>query len=271
MTIRSEPLRVIHAHGAARPAELGRYLSSLLLAGYGVFILSLDVRGVITWYINPTYVGPATAAGVVLLAFAVVRLRGGSAHACENDACCGVDGCGCETSAPPRFWVYGLLAIPLLLGLLVPPHSLAAFSARERGPQIAGLSAIHTGTPLRRVSLSVDTTTFTLQDWVGALSTDSNPKDFAGKPIVLTGMVIHSPGSVPAGYIMVLRYQITCCIADAKPEGLMVRDTSHGALQDNQWVTVRGTMSSVGFQGQQVPVVEPKQIARVRAGNPYMY
>jgi len=120
------------------------------------------------------------------------------------------------------------------------------------------------------VSLSVDTRSFSQQDWVGALSSDPNPKDFMGKPIVLKGMVLHSAASVPPGFIMVLRYQITCCIADARPEGLLIRDTSHGRLQDNQWVRVTGVMGKTSYQGQQVAVIEPKQFAQTKAGNPYM-
>ncbi|GAC1628116.1 MAG: TIGR03943 family protein [Chloroflexota bacterium] len=269
-------MQLVRFRGASRHAtvwthDLPRYLSSILLAGYGIFILSLYFRGVMTWYINPTYVGPATAAGVLLVVFAIIRLRGDGELASDHADCSSADSCGCGTHESPKYWTYGILALPLLLGFLVPPHSLAAFSARQRGPQIAGLSPIPSGAPLTRVSLSVDTRTFGLQDWIGALSTDPNPRDFQGKPVILTGMVIHNGGSLPAGYMMVLRYQVTCCIADAKPEGLMVRDTSHGALQDNQWVTVTGAMRSIRYQGQQVVAVEPRKIARVKAGNPYMY
>lgn len=270
MTVRMERLRVLRDAGTAHNLGIRRYLPSLLLAGYGAFILSLYFRGVMTWYINPTYVAPATLAAVVLLFIAAVgaRPRAAATRACGDAACTGCDDCDCE--APPRLWVYGLLAMPLALAL-VPPHSLAAYSARQRGPQIAGLSAIHGAAPLRRVSLSVDTSTFTLQDWVGALASDPNPGDYKNKPVVLTGMVIHNPGSVPPGYIMVIRYQVTCCIADARPEGLIVRDTSHGELKDNQWVTVHGVMTGVSYEGQRVAVVAPKTMTPVKAGDPYMY
>ena len=130
---------------------------------------------------------------------------------------------------------------------------------------------IRSGTTVSHVSLSVDTRSFTLQDWVGALSADPNPKDYKGKGVVLTGMVMHDSASMPPGYVMVLRYQITCCIADARPEGLVVRDTSNGRLQDNQWVTVRGVMGAASYQGQQMAVVDPKKISSAKAGNPYMY
>jgi uncharacterized membrane protein YcgQ (UPF0703/DUF1980 family) len=76
---------------------------------------------------------------------------------------------------------------------------------------------------------------------------------------------------MPPGYIMVLRYQVTCCIADARPIGLIVRDTSNGALKDNQWVKVTGIMGAAAYQGQQIAVVLPKRIVPTRAGNPYMY
>lgn len=244
--------------------ELARLLPSVILGGYGIFILSLFARQVMIMYINPTYVWPTTAAGVVLVVLGIVAAYRRSAAACDSDSC------ACE-DPPKALWRYAFLSIPLLLAVLFPPRGLEAFSATQRGAQIAGFTAIHAAASVRRVSLSVDTSTFSLQDWVGALSVDPNPKDYLGKPINLSGLVIHNPGSVPPGFIMVLRYQITCCIADAQPEGLIVRDISHGTLKDNQWVTVHGTMGEASYQGQKLAVVDPKQILLTKPGNPYMY
>ncbi|MGI8826727.1 MAG: TIGR03943 family putative permease subunit [Chloroflexota bacterium] len=269
MTVQLERLRAVHATRLLPVLNVRRYLLPMLLAGYAIFVLSLYFRGLMTWYINPTYVLPATAAAVVLLGFSLLTLRRPVRAACEGDECCVAGDCGCAAS--PKLWAYGVLAVPLLLGFLVPPHSLAAFSAHQRGPQIAGFTMIRGAVPVRRVSLSVDTSTFGLQDWVGALSGDPNPNDFKGKPITLTGMVLHDPSSVPPGYLMVLRYQVTCCIADARPEGLAVRDISNGTVKDNEWVTVRGAMAIVNFGGQKMAVVAPKKITQVKAGNPYMY
>jgi len=70
---------------------------------------------------------------------------------------------------------------------------------------------------------------------------------------------------------MVIRYQVTCCIADARAVGLVVKDTSNGALQDNQWVTVNGIMGAASDNGQQIAVVTPKTIAKIKSQNPYMY
>lgn len=244
--------------------DLAHYLPSVLLAGYGAFILSLFVRGVMTMYINPAYVWPTTAAGVALVLAAAVRLRW---PAESGEECCD----DCAAASIPRLWPYLVLAIPLLLAAVLPPRSLAAFSARQRGVQIAGLTTMTGATTLKRVSLSVDTRSFSLQDWAGALAADPNPKDYAGKAVIITGMVLHDPASMPPGYIMVMRYQVTCCIADARAEGMVVRDTSHGALKDGQWVHVQGTMGSASDDGQKMPVVEPARMTQVKAGNPYMY
>ncbi len=268
MTVRIERL-----NGVTRTkirVETARCILPAIVAGYGLFILSLAVRHALTLYINPAYVWPTTAAGVLLLITAGVKVfHRSDASSCGTDSCCSDDSCGCG-EAPPRLWPYLFLCVPLLLAALFPPRALQAFSANQRGLQIAGVSAIQGASAVHRVSLSVDTRSFSLQDWVGALSSDPSPKDFMDKPIVLKGMVLHSAASVPPGFIMVLRYQITCCIADARPEGLLVRDTSHGRLQDNQWVKVTGVMGKTSYQGQQVAVIEPKLIVQTKAGNPYM-
>jgi uncharacterized repeat protein (TIGR03943 family) len=249
--------------------ELARYLPAAILAAYGIFITSLYLRGIMTLYINPAYVPPTTLAGVVLLGLSVVAFLHPPSVTCTCAEC--VDGsCECDHTSP-RIWPYAVLSIPLLIALAFPPHGLAAGSAQQRGLQIAGLTTVSNSSTLHRVSLSVDTRSFTMQDWVGALSADPNPRDYAGKPVTVSGMVLHSPGSVPPGYIMVIRYQVTCCIADARPVGLVVKDTSHGALKDNQWVSVTGTMGAANDGGQQIAVVDPRTMTPIKSQNPYMY
>lgn len=277
MTVRMEQLRsqrVAAARKVALRLNLSRFLPAAILAGYGIFILSLFLRHIMTWYINPNYVIPTTIAGALLIGLSVVRLtsQGEEESCCATGSCCADGSCG---SAAPKLWSYLLLSFPLLLALIFPPRSLAAFSALQRGIQVAGTG---TGTGLvtrssvvSRVSLSIDTRTFGMQDWVGALSADPNPKDFLGKPINLAGLVVHNSASAPPGYIMVIRYQVTCCIADARPEGLVVRDTSHGKLQDNQWVSLTGKMGETDFQGQKMAVVIPSRMMVIKARDPYMY
>ncbi|MDQ2741476.1 MAG: TIGR03943 family protein [Chloroflexota bacterium] len=252
--------------------ELSQYIPPLILAAYGVFILSLYLRGAMTLYINPVYIWPTTTAGIVLLGLGVggiVRARVGT----TKTACGDGEDCGCESSdrKPARLWPYVALCVPLLLAALLQPQGLAAFSALQRGPQVAGLTAIHGLGTVRRVSLSVDTNSFSLQDWAGALSADPNPKDYSGKPVTVSGMVLQAQGIAPPGYFMVMRYQVTCCIADARPIGLVVKDTSHGTVKNNQWVKVTGVMGASSYQGSALAVVEPKSIQTIKPGNPYMY
>lgn len=268
MTIRVERLGI--RRSIARP-QIDRYAPAAILAGYGIFILSLFFRNQLTLYINPSYVWPSTLAGVVLIVLAVVRATRPAAGAHSHEECCTEDACSCGTESTIPTWTYGALCIPLVLALLVPPRGLAGFSARQRGLQIAGLTVTHGAPTVKHASLLVDTRTFTLQDWVGALSSDPNPRDYLGKPVVLSGLAVRDPASVPTGYLMVLRYQVTCCIADARPEGLIVKDTTHGAIHDNQWVTVTGKMGATSYGGQQVAVVMPSSIRGTKAGDPYMY
>lgn len=266
MTVRSEHL---HARRAGLRIDLHRFLPPFILAGYGIFVLSLFARGVMSWYINPNYIAPTTLAGAVLIGLGVVAVVRRPEATC-SDGCCAGDDCGCG-EPPTSYRTYALLCLPLLLALVFPPRGLASFSANERGPQLAGLTAVRGASAIKRVSLSVDTRQFSMQDWVGALSADPNPKDYAGKPIIVSGLLVHSSSSAPPGYIMVLRYLVTCCIADARPVGMIVKDTSHGALKDNAWVTVSGTMGATTYQGQQIAVVIPGTIRPSPAQSPYIY
>jgi uncharacterized membrane protein YcgQ (UPF0703/DUF1980 family) len=53
--------------------------------------------------------------------------------------------------------------------------------------------------------------------------------------------------------------------------GLIVKDTSHGSLKDNQWVTVSGSMGATSYEGQQIAVVLPKTIHPSKSESPYIY
>jgi len=265
MTIQAQHLRVPIV---PLRLNLAHWLPSLVVVGYGVFILSLFVRHALMLYINPAYVWPTTAAGVVLVGLAGVTLARRSKTP-TADSCCATDSCGCS-EPPARLWQYAALCLPLLLAAVFPPRGLSNFSALQRGPELAGMMTIRGAATVSHVSLSVDTRSFTLQDWAGALSADPNPKDYTGKPVGVTGIVLHDRGSVPPGYIMVMRYQITCCIADARPIGLIVRDTSNGALKEGLWVKVSGRMGAASYQGQKLVVVEPIRVVPTKAGNPYL-
>lgn len=264
------PMERVRTHRIAHMWNVQPYVPSTILIGYGVFILSLRLRGVMTWYINPTYVLPTTVAAIVLLgigAFGVLRAQRQSSV--QVGDCCG-DDCGC--AEPPRHLAtYALLALPLALAAIFPPRSLAAFSAHQRGPQIAGASLIHGSAPVSRVSLSVDTRSFSMMDWVGALSADPNPHDYLHKPVRITGMVLTGSGNVPPGTFMVMRYLVTCCIADARPVGLIVQQSAGTIVRDNQWVTVNGTMAIAHVSGQETAVVHPTQTKIIPSQDPYMY
>jgi len=71
VTVRSEHLRT---RSIAVRLDMARFLPGFILAGYGIFIMSLLARNVMTWYINPNYVLPTTIAGAVLIGLAAVRL-----------------------------------------------------------------------------------------------------------------------------------------------------------------------------------------------------
>jgi uncharacterized repeat protein (TIGR03943 family) len=266
MTVHEQRL---HSRRLTIRLDVQRFLPPFILAGYGIFILSLFARGVMSWYISPSYVAPTTLAGAVLVGLGAVGLTRRQRSVCSH-GCCDDGSCGCAEPSP-RLWTYALLCVPLLLALLFPPRSLAAFSANQRGPQIAGLTSVRGAATLRRVSLSINTASFGMEDWVGALSADPNPHDYLGKPVIVSGLFLHDPASAPPGYVMVLRYLVWCCVADARPVGLIVKDTTNGAIHDNQWVTVRGKMGMTTYQGQQIAVVEPTQIKPTASQSPYIY
>ena len=110
-----------HTHRATRALDVRPFLPAFLLGGYGIFILSLFARGVMTWYINPGYVWSTTLAGGVRIGLSAVALARRRTSVCET---CGTDcTCGCGESSP-RWRTYALLELPRVLAERVTRHYL---------------------------------------------------------------------------------------------------------------------------------------------------
>lgn len=80
-----------------------------------------------------------------------------------------------------------------------------------------------------------------------------HPDSYINKPFTLTGMVYHPPGW-PTNQMIVMRYMITCCTADASAIGVIVEANEAAKYKDNSWVRVKGTMLAKNISGADIIV-----------------
>ncbi|HMQ30295.1 MAG TPA: TIGR03943 family protein [Chloroflexaceae bacterium] len=230
-----------------RPLNTVVLTEALILGGTAVLFLAKWLRGQLSFYIHPRYSLLVIAAGAVLLLMAAVRLRDVYAEGPRRPG-----------------WVYLLLATPLLLGVLVPARPLGADTLAGRG---AELNAVADNG--RAARLTSDSSTWNLLDWGTALSVRGD--ELVGQPADVVGFVFHGEGLGPDAFYAV-RYVVTCCAADGAGVGLPVVWAGGGALPENGWVRVRGTIDRATLDGVEQPVLRAEAVEPVpQPDSPYLY
>jgi uncharacterized repeat protein (TIGR03943 family) len=252
-------------------------LKGLILVGLGLFLTNSIINGTLLFYINRRFAWLTWVAAILLLfmAFAFQRSRGDESHQHDH----GGASSGLEHDrdhnhphAPHRHgaassWVPLLLmAVPLLLGLLVPPQPL--------GAQAIGVREINTG----RMGLGNDETVLNrtaaernILDWLRVFNATGDPSALAGQEATVIGFVYRDE-SFAADQFMVSRFILTCCVADATAVGLIVSWPGSLDLPLDTWVEVHGAFQPGQFEGEESPILSADSVRPTTPPNqPYLY
>ena len=98
-------------------------------------------------------------------------------------------------------------------------------------------------------------------------------KDFTGKRVITEGLVYVDP-NVPADHLMLFRFAIFCCAADATPVWVLVKTEGKASFENESWIQVDGTLEIVNRQGNDIPLIRAKKITRMKpppAGAQYLF
>jgi len=108
---------------------------------------------------------------------------------------------------------------------------------------------------------------YTIADWVGLFQIDPEPESYSGKSVNVIGFVQPQKD----GTFAVIRYVISCCIADATPIGIPV-DKKLGDLKPDDWIQVKGIFVVKTIDGSRQVVIKPDSIEKVtQPVEPYLY
>ena len=88
-----------------------------------------------------------------------------------------------------------------------------------------------------------------------------------GRTVITEGMVFHEQ-SLPDGAVMVFRFAIFCCAADALPIRVIVHSNASGKLENEAWVKVRGVLESGKSGGRGIPTIIADSIQTIPAPSP---
>ena len=151
-------------------------------------------------------------------------------------------------------WALGVIAVPVVLVLGLPPTTLNSYSVGKRatfGGSAIGATARDVTGPLDFVDIGA------AQSFPAAMQ---QLEARAGEPITLEGFVTHE-ASAPPDEIVLTRYIVTCCVADATIAQVRIVGLPPGEYPDDEWLSVTGAVYPVGREvlvaantAEQIPV-----------------
>jgi len=160
-----------------------------------------------------------------------------------------------------------ILILTAIVGFVIAPRPFASQTALELG--VADLSATTRSQP-QSFRSSKKPEERSLIDWTRTLSVYPEPDAYSGQKANVIGFAIHPP-ELPENYIVIARFVITCCAADAYPIGLPVKlSQNRSAYPADTWFQVRGEMITETFSGKRQLVIQASAIEEVpEPDNPY--
>jgi putative membrane protein len=164
-------------------------------------------------------------------------------------------------------WPIGVVALPLILGVLVPARPLGASAVSNRGVSTDFAASAESS----ESTLSVVASERNVLDWVQAFAANPNPASLAGQQADVVGFVYRDIRFADDQF-MVARFTITCCVADASAIGLLVQAEDASQFASDSWVRVTGTFGEGQLDGETLPVLLADQITPVQPPEqPYLY
>ena len=232
----------------------GTWLKAAVMGGTGGYLLIVLLSGKAANYINLAYAPLTYLAVALLLLLALAATWDGlktvfSGHAFDHVS-----------------WIaVGILAFPVLLGVLVPSKPLGAADASGRIN--TSLSSSSGGG-----SLPSDTLDWNVLDWITALRAADDPSKLNGLPAQFEAFVKHSD-EYPPEHFMAIRLFISCCVVDGQFVGIPVQWQGSSDIPTDAWVRVIGEVKVGEFLGESMPIVVAKavEVSEEDPDQPYLY
>lgn len=250
---------------------LWHLLDIFALAAWGILMLKYWLNGQLSLLIHPNYFGMVVTTGIALLLLAALRVfqlfnqirQRASRKAITMPV-------AQHISLFPPGWSNVLLIAAAILGLIVTPKVFASQTAIQRGvTESVGMTRSQPQA-FRSASKPEDRS---LIEWVRTLNVYPEPDAYKGQSVKVQGFAVH-PQELPSQYLMISRFVITCCAADAYPVGLPVKLTENrSAYPVDQWFEVQGKMITDTLNGKRQLTIEANSpLKKINPpANPYYY
>jgi uncharacterized repeat protein (TIGR03943 family) len=238
------------------------WLDVLAIAAWGILMLKYWLTGKLNLLIHPNYFWLVITGGLGLLVVSGLKALELLQRRRRTKATAHI------TLFPPGF-SSALLLATAIIGLLFTPRVFASQAALQRGVTDS-LGATRSQPQAFRSSVRPEERS--LLDWVRTLNVYPEPDAYTGQKVKLQGFVIHPP-ELPQKYLLLSRFVITCCAADAYPVGLPVKLTQNRQVYPpDSWLEVQGQMITENLGGKRQLAIQASSLKQIsEPKNPYDY
>lgn len=274
---------------------------TLILMFFTYFFFHLHVSGNITKYINMKYSYLSYSAIwifiILTITQAVIYLKEPDSKGCNSEACCGHDH-DIEENKPfyKKIMVYSIFLFPLISGLFFPIATLDSNIVKAKGFSFKGIETDeYAQTQYLRPDTSVyygkegydelikndlkkyskrDAIALKDDDYLKGLETIYNyPGEFLDKTIEFNGFAFKGE-AINDQQLFILRFGVIHCIADSGVFGMLVEFPDDVNIQDDEWLHVKGTLSSMYYQPfkSTIPVLQVEEWSTIeQPEDPYVF
>ena len=152
-------------------------------------------------------------------------------------------------------WMFGVIVLPVVLLLAVPPATLGSYAVDRRSASTGG----GIGASARIVSGPIDLVDVAAARAVADAASALRAR--AGERVTMEGFVTEEQGE--ADRFQLTRFVITCCVADATISYVTVVDAPPGGFETDDWVRVTGPIYPLGsdilLQAESVEPIDPPE------------
>lgn len=162
-----------------------------------------------------------------------------------------------------------LLLTTAIIGLVFTPRVFASQTALQR--DVSGFLGATRSQP-QAFRSSKPPQARSLLDWVRILNVYPEPDAYTSQKVKVQGFVIHPP-ELPSQYLLLSRFVITCCAADAYPVGLPVKLTGDRlSYPPDTWLEIEGNMITDNLGGKRQLTIQASSLKKIpEPQNPYEY
>ncbi|MBU5212951.1 TIGR03943 family putative permease subunit [Heyndrickxia oleronia] len=260
------------------------FLRGIILIGFTLLFYKLLISNQINYFIAPKMRPYLYFSTFVFMVLGIFQVFKGTSNKKETIFC----DC-CDDHHPPKttfrsVLYYLIFIIPLLTGFLFSDHILGSSIAKNRDIQLQSSTSSNQRigqtqsitqekynamkqSLMKKSLIKVVDSNYLLT--VGIIQ--DNLDLFVNKEIEITGFV-HREEGFPPNQIIIGRFAISCCIADASVYGLMAKGKVTN-LKNDSWVQVKGRLGKGDDESESIlPVLEIESFKNIpEPKQPYVY